>query len=162
MSTYTEEDIDEAIELHRTGVSVRRSAESYGIPPSILQDRVRQDEVEQKQKLERLHEAFRNWILILAVLGCPPKYHEATEQATVLAAEIGYDEPIKRKATTKKMCQKGFFELPRTDPSSNDRTLSSGPEVKLDESMTRTNRAGLCIESLDDLAPGTAKVMTLV
>lgn len=97
MSTYTEEDIDEAIQLHRTGVSVRRSAEAYGIPPSILQDRVRLDEFEQKQKLERLHEAFRNWILILAVLGCPPKYHEATEQATVLAAEVGYDEPIKRK-----------------------------------------------------------------
>lgn len=97
MSTYTEEDIDGAIQLHRIGVSVRRYAEAYGVPPSILQDRPRSLEIAQKQKLERLHDAFRNWILILAVLGCPPKYHEATEQATLLAAEIGYDEPIKRK-----------------------------------------------------------------
>ena len=75
--SYTQQDLDRAIEAIAGGQSIRKAATNWGIPRSTLQDRIhgtesRQETFEGQQRLSAVQEArLASWIGIQEDLGLP-------------------------------------------------------------------------------------------
>ena len=102
MSNYTNEDIKNALQDVKNGLSQRKAASRNGVPRQTLRDRIagalpHSEAHKHHQKLSEAQEQYlRDWILVQGAIGFPPTHIQVREFAQRIARKNGYDEPIGR------------------------------------------------------------------
>jgi 4-hydroxybenzoate polyprenyltransferase len=102
MSNYTNEDIKNALQDVKNGLSQRKAASRNGVPRQTLRDRIagalpHSEAHKHQQKLSEAQEQYlRDWILVQGAIGFPPTHIQVREFAQRIARKNGYDEPIGR------------------------------------------------------------------
>ncbi len=103
MSSYTENDLQKALQELKSGVSQRQVAKMYGIPRSTLQNRMNGTET-----AKRSHEYLQNltpieegnlcqWIIVQDALGLSPTHQQVREIAQRVMATHGNLQPLGKR-----------------------------------------------------------------
>ena len=102
MSNYTNEDIKNALQDVKNGLSQRKAASRNGVPRQTLRDRIagalpHSEAHKHQQKLSEVQEQYlRDWILVQGAIGFPPTHIQVREFTQRITRKNGYDEPIGR------------------------------------------------------------------
>ena len=134
MPKYNNEDMENAIEDVRNGLSQHKTASRHGVPRQTLRDRLvgvlpHSEAHKHQQKLSAVQERnLRDWVLVQNSLGFPPTRIQISEFAGRLSKKNGYDKPLGRRWI------EGFFarhkELKATKIRRADITRFNGTTTK--------------------------------
>lgn len=100
MPSYTEEDLQNAIQDVLSGISIRKAASGRGVPRQTISDRLsgrttRKESHEDQQRLSKEQEtSLRKWILIQQELGVPPTHSQLRDFATRILRNAGDTQPL--------------------------------------------------------------------
>ena len=100
MPEWTEQNMQDALQMHADGASANKAADAYGIPRSTFKDRLqhntsRKEVNEGQQKLTpRQERKLRDWVLIQHELGAPVSHAQLKDFASKVAKRNGYEDGV--------------------------------------------------------------------